>query len=301
MNEQEYQQSLIDSGVDLPELQDINEDIPEKPEDVEEKEPKKVEEKSETEPEDDGENDDEEPKPVKKRSIYDDLKDKKREVKTERELREIAERERDELKEKLENINKAETPSEKSDAIDEFDEFAQEIDADPAIIKKMRDLILKGMTIPKELQEGLTEFKAWKAENSKTVEKQRFQEELTAITPTLKEYFPTASETELQEIKDNLDKLAHSEGWHDKELDYIVFKNKDTLGKLVSPKKKGMESTGKVDDIPTDSNIDDEFDPNPDFSKMTPAQLENWNTKYQNFSKSGDGLHTNKDGKKLII
>ena len=246
------------------------------------------------------------PPPIeeRKRSIYDDYKEKKNELKTEKELREQAEKERDELKSKISALEKAKTPEEKKNALDEFDEFAKEINADPEALKKMRDMFLKGFTIPESLKKDLEELKEWKAEQSKDREARaqesavkQFEDEFVKTLPVLKSYFPKATDEEMTAIKKELDKISHSKGWNDKDLEYIAFKHKATLEALVSPKKRGMEGTEHKDD----GVVDTDFDPNADYSKMSPAEKEVWEKKYNAFMKKNEGLTEGAGGKKIFI
>ena len=77
---------------------------------------------------------------------------------------------------------------------------------------------------------------------SQAVEKQMFEEDFQKVTPALKELLPTASAEEMQAVKKEIDRLSHTKELHDKPLDYIAWKHKDTLTALVSPKKRGLES-----------------------------------------------------------
>ena len=127
-----------------------------------------VQPEKEEEPEDDKEEDKDtenlppESKPEtisRKRSIYQDLKDKKNEVKTERELREIAERERDEALAKLNNVNK-------DSEADEIEAFAKEIDASPDALRKLKELVLKDAPksgLSPELEAQLKEFQEFQS------------------------------------------------------------------------------------------------------------------------------------------
>lgn len=306
--EKQYQEDLKKSGVDLPEIKEG-----ETPEQKAEAEAKAKEEadakakadadakaKADEEAKAKGEGEDDKSKPPiedKKRSIYDDYKEKKNELKTEKELREKAEKERDELKTLLEKSKEAKTPEEKKDALDEFDEFAKEIEADPIALKKMRDLILKGLKPDESLQKDLLEFKEWKANQDKSSVKTQFEEEYTNTLPALKTFFPKASDEEMKAIKTELDKISHSKGWNDKDLEYIAFKHKDTLSALVSPKKRGMEGTERKDE----GVIDTDFDPNADYSKMSGPEKEAWEKKYNEFMKKQEGLTDGAGGRKIII
>jgi len=290
MNEEEYKKELADAGVDIPEITDT-------PEVIAPREEVKVEEKpkEETPPEEPKPNTPPEPlqEPREKRSIYEEYKEKKSELKTEREAREQAERERDELKVKLEAVATASNPIEKQEAQDDLEAFAQEINADPATVRKMRDLFLKDIQPTSSLSDA---DRALLEEARLAKEAQMFEKEFKEITPTLKEIFPTASEAEMEAIKKELDDISHTKDWSDKSLDYIVFKQKDKLGALVSPKKRGIEPKNPKDAAPGDPN----FDPSADLSKMSSEQRDKWYETYQELGKS-EGLASDSNGRKIII
>lgn len=295
MNEEQYKKELKDAGVDIPETEAAQEPEKETPpakEPPTDKEPAKEPEKEETAPLQD------EPKQPK-RSIYEDYKEKKAELKSEKVARETLERENAALKQKLEAIGNAETPEEKKEAADELEAFAEEIKADPAAIRKMRDLFLKDYkpATDESLKRDLEEFKQWKTANTASIEKQLFEDEFQKSTPKLKELFPTVSPEELTAIKGELDTIAHTKEWHDKSLAYIAFEHKDTLSALVSPKKRGMEGNARKQDAAPNSF---EFDPNADYSTMTPKEREQWEAHYKGMT-SGDGLITGTNGKKILI
>ena len=67
---------------------------------------------------------------------------------------------------------------------------------------------------------------------------------------------------------DELVKLAHTKEFHDKEVEYIVWKKQADLAKLVSPKKPSFESG--------DHNISEAHETEVDFSsgKVTPEQAQ---------------------------
>ncbi len=287
MDEEAYKKSLAEAGVDVP---DLNvEQAPEAPTAETPEAPTEPTVPLTTE----------EPKEQRKRSIYDEYKDKKSELKTERDLRADIERERDDLKAKLDAVATATTPEERADAQDELDSFATEIGADPTAIKRMRDLFLKDLKpqVDPELAKDLQEFKAWKSQNSQVVEKQLFEQEFAKVTPTIKDMFPKVSAEEIDAIKTKLDEIAHSKEYHDKDLDYVAFKNKQVLSDLVSPKKRGLETRGR-----TDAQGEElfDFDPNADYSKMSLKEREKWETEYKKMT-AGGGLTTDAEGKKIFM
>lgn len=283
------------AGVDVSDL----EQAPEAQTPTEEKKPEEQkpapettekEEESKEEPE---KKDVTNPKPERKnRSIYDDLK-------SEREKRKETERENAELKRLLEQSKVATTTEAKQEAADDLEAFAKEIGADPQAIKRMRDLFLKDFTPaqPDEsLRKSIEEFQEWRQANQSAIEAQHFEQEFAKATPTLKSLFPTASAEEMSAIKSELDRISHTEGWHDKELDYVAFKNQVALSVLVSPKKRGMESKGRKD-VEEQSN---DFDPNADLASMSPKQRMEWEAEYRRLSGT-PGITKDTAGRSLIL
>lgn len=294
--EEQYKKEMADQGVDIPDAEAAKE--PEKEsepakEPPAEKKPEEADKKVE-----DVSLKTEEPQPQRKRSIYDDYKDKKSELKTEKERADALERDNAELTQKLEALSKAETPEEKKDAADELEAFAQEIKADPETMRRMRDLFLKDYkpATDESLKKDIEEFKQWKTANSSQLEKAAFETEFQASAPKLKELFPTASPEEMNEIKAKLDMLSHTKDWHDKSLPYIAFEHKEQFSSLISPKKRGMEGNNRKQDSDAGSS---EFDPEADYTKMSAKQREEWEAEYNKAMKS-EGLMIGGNGKKII-
>lgn len=251
---------------------------------------------SESEPEPQGEGEPEplkeEPKEKKSRSIYHDLKDTRNDLKTEREARERAERELNELKSRMDN-----KPVE-SQATD-LDAFAVEIGADPQALKKMREFFLKDIpqsTISPELQTKLEQFEKWQETNSSAIEAQQFETEFQSSIPQLQKLFPNAVKEDLVAMKSELDTLAHTPEYHDKEIDYIAFKNQEKLATLITPHKKGLESKGRVDATHTPTD----FNPNADITKMSPKEAEAWEKGYNELTKNSE-LQTDSIGRRVML
>jgi hypothetical protein len=287
--------SYTDQGIELPpEATTVSE--PEGGEPV----PEPATPESEAEPEGtlDGEPEALEPlqtesKEPKKRSIYNDLKDTRNDLKSEREAREKAERELTELRSKLDD-----KPSVQLEA-DDLDAFATEIGADPQVIKKMQELFLKNApasTISPELQTKLEQFEKWQETNSSAIEAQQFQTEFQSAIPQLQKLFPNASKEDIVAMKSEIDKLAHTSEYHDKEIDYIAFKNQDKLSTIITPRKRGLESKGRVDATHTPST----FDPNADITKMSPKEAEAWEKGYNELTKNSE-LTTDAIGRRVML
>lgn len=292
--EKEYKEQMEKEGIDMPE-EKKEEEAPKEEDKKEEEQKEDKEEKEEKEKE---KEDLPEPKEFKKRSIYDEYKDKKSELRESKNALEEKEKENEDLRTKLEDLQKADTPEKKEEALDELEEFAKEIGADPAAIKKMKKLFLKDYNPQSDesLEKDLADFKTWKAQNQKSIEKQAFDDEFSSILPQLKSEYPNASDEEMKSMRSKIDEIAHSKEFHNQTLDYIVFKNKEELSALVSPKKRGMETKERKDVAQNDF----EFDPNADLNTLTPAQQDEWQKHYEKMT-SSDELQTDSDGRKMII
>lgn len=315
--EKKYKEDLKAAGVDLPELKeetDIPEDKtkkeetpkePEKPVEPEKKvEEKEGDDKKEPEKKDPNLLDKKPEESRKPRSIYTDYKDQKEKTKTEKERADIAEQRAADLQKQIDEFTAKAKEGDKPTNADE-DELikkAEESGADPDLIKHIIKVARQGVktgdydALKKDIDELKTTSQKAIEENQKLAEEKAFDEEFSSVLPTIKEFFPSATTEEINTIKKELDGLSHKKDWHDKDLDYIVFKNKDTLSAFVSPKKRGMESREKKD-VEVDSY---DFDPNADLSKMTQAQRDTWESEYRKAGKS-DGLLVGADGKKLIL
>jgi hypothetical protein len=281
MDEEAYKKELQDAGVEIP--------VAETPK--EEETPKEPEVEKTEEPEKPLET---EPREQRKRSIYDDLKEKKQDLRAEKDAREQAERERDELRSQLESFQKENNlPEEESN---DLLEYAAQKGADPELVKRIVDEARSNQPqIDPELRSRLDKFENWQKQNAVVIEKQMFEEEFNKTIPSLKELFPSANPDELNTMKVELDKLSHSQEMHDKPLDYVAFKHREQLNAFISPRKVGIESKGRnqVEETPT------EFNPNADLSKMSAKQLEAWEATYRAAINEQSGVTGN--GKKKML
>lgn len=188
-----------------------------------------------------------------KRSIYQDLKEKKAEVREAKEEVEEARAENARLTQELEDLKQAKTeaktPAEKRDVDDEIAAFAESIGADSeaiaGLIPILEKRLGKGETLSKE---DLDFIKQVKAEQQKSAGQSAFNNEWDGFVPSLKAEFPHISDADLASVRKEVDKLAHTPEFHDKEIDYIYFKVKGNLSKLISPKRQSIDGGG--DSVP---------------------------------------------------
>ena len=197
---------------------------------------------------------------TKPRTVYDDLKERKAEAKAFKAIAlnalrdlgvELSGKESlEDLQVLLQNRTDAETPAEKSEANDELAAFAQKQGMDPEILKELTGIILKSVPT-QEAPQGLTadEMERWRADQAE-LKLSKENAAIDALAPTVREQLKVLGhevhdEAEFTKVMSRVKELAHTEKFHDKELDYIVFANRAELSKLISPKKDSFEPGGQ--------------------------------------------------------
>lgn len=129
--------------------------------------------------------------------------------------------------------------------------------------------------LPKEIQDKLKLLDKLEAESKVKEEISHFNNEWTNLLPDIQKQFPNASQNELKEAKKIMDELAHSKDFHDKDLDYVLFKNQDKFSailKVAKGKKAGETASKEIE------SSDDEEDIDLDPENMTPEKMK----RYQN-------------------
>jgi hypothetical protein len=220
---------------------------------------------------------------LKKRSIYDDLKDTRKEKNAFKDAAVAALEAQGvtltgkETAEELQALAKktpsnAPAPTAPSAPTDELEAYAQEHGLDASALARLVEVI--GKRIPaaqlsEDDRKELETLKGWKA--TKDAEEQRAAEdrEVLATAPAVKTQLEVHDDAELATVMAEVVRLSHTAEFHDKEVGYIVWKNKDALSKLVSPKKPSFENGGSPAEAAPEAE--------PDFSSgkgITPAMAE---------------------------
>ncbi len=222
-------------GDDTPEPGDKSEDAPE--------------------PEKDKEGDEEPPvEPIKKRSIYDDLKDERKERKSAETRAAEAEAKAADLQALLDAKGEATTPEEKKAAAKDIAEYAEKHKLDPDSLEELSNIILskapkaEGTLTPEEAAE-------WRAERARAKQTEEDQA-IMATAPSVKAELGITNDTELANVMKEVVRLAHTAEFHDKEPEYIVWRKKDALSKLVSPKRPSFEQGGQREEGAADTEPD---------------------------------------------
>lgn len=189
-------------------------------------------------------------------------------------LREELQRDFDQKLEKMrEEMSKGKPDQAKSDDLeDDVKALAKELDFDEAKVRRIIEVSRKGLQLSPEDKQALDEFKASKSEREAKEQEAIFTEEWNSLP--VKTQFPNASEEQIKAAKEKMDELSHSEKYHNYDMDYILFKEKETFDKILfSPKQRTFE-TGRLAPSEDDSDEFPEFNPN-----MTPAQFEKFERK----------------------
>lgn len=176
------------------------------------------------------------------------------------------------LKEEMGKAKPSETKSENLE--DDIKSLAKELDFDESKVKRIIEVARKGLDASPEEKKALaevqTELTTLREEKEQRQQEAIFNGEWGALTKTIREQFPNATDEQIAKAKADMDELAHSEKYHELDLDYIMFKEKDRFAKtLFSPKQKTFESARQ----PAPDTDSDEW-PEINYSSMTPSQIE---------------------------
>ena len=148
-----------------------------------------------------------------------------------------------------------------------------------------------------------------------------FNEEFVSFgVPEVKKLYPDATEAQLAQVKDHLDKVAHTAENKDKPLDFLIFKNKDDIAKIFNPDvppepqtKKTIESARVGAGKQTNLSAADFKDGATDFAALgdldpaVRAQIvKDFDSKtYSNYiqyaKNTSGGLEVMRDGRKVVL
>ena len=223
------------------------------------------------------------PLPKKPRSIYDDLKDTRKEKNAFKDAAVAALEAQGitltgkETAEELQALAKktpwdAPAPAAPSAPTDDLEAYAQEHGLDAPALARLAEVIVKRIPqsqLSAEEKQQLSDLTAYKAKKDAEEARASEDKEVLAAAPTVKTQLEIHDDAELDAVMKEVVRLSHTAEFHDKEVDYIVWKNRDALSKLVSPKKPSFESGGS----PAEAGAETE----PDFSSgkgITPAMAE---------------------------
>lgn len=238
---------------------------PEEPKEPPKEEPKEPKPEEKPEPEKDKEPP-KEPEPLpKKRSIYDDYKEKKEEARNAKAEAEAARKEAEEAKAKvtelqalLDKKDEARTPAEKAKADDDIKAFVEKYEGQQLSAEALTELAqifagrVKPSDLPEEVKEKLKYLDTIQADSKRQAE----DAETRKAAPAVKKQLEISDDAELETVMNEIVRLTHTPEFHDKEVEYIIWKNREALAKLVSPKKPSFESGDTKPDGDGEGEID---------------------------------------------
>lgn len=195
-----------------------------------------------------------EPTLLKKRTIYDDYKDKKAEVKTEKERADAAEAKIAELQGLQDAKDEATTPEEKTEAAKDIKQYAEKYKLDPDGLEELKSILLSDIPKPDSVLTA-EEAKQWREERAQAARTAE-DNQILAIAPSVKTQLNIQDDAEVATVMKEIVRLAHTPEFHDKEVEYIVWKNQEALSKLVSPKNASFEQGGHAPDAEAPAKLD---------------------------------------------
>ncbi len=165
---------------------------------------------------------------------------KQREGRRNNELKELAGKV-DTLTGLVQQLAQARSPEKQEEAKDELADFASEQNLDAEGLKRLVGIIQKKIQPADKPAEQEPEYKEAEEAQIFNVEWDDFQEQV-------EEKFKNSTPSQWKKAKVLMDELSHSEDYHDKDLDYVYFKNKQAFDDILfAPKKKSAE-TSRVGD-----------------------------------------------------
>lgn len=221
------------------------------------------------------------PADIKKRSIYDDLKDEKKDRKGWQSVAIAAVKAQgielkgteslDEIQALLHHKEDAKTPEQKSDADDDIKAFLEAEGLTPEQFDKLSDVVAKKLgrqQLPEDVQKELEANREFREKQEAADRRAAEDREIEKRADYVKETLKVHDEGELATVMAEVKRLAHTKDFHDKEVEYIIFRNMGALAKLVSPKRKSFEESS--------GHKGEGSEAAPDFSsgKVTPAQAQ---------------------------
>jgi len=142
---------------------------------------------------------------------------------------------------------------------DPIEAFAKEKGYDAAELARLAQIIkdqIPQSQISDEERQSLTDLKAFKEKTDAEAKRREEDTAIQAEAPNVQKALSVSDAGELTAVMAEITRLAHTAKYADKEVDYILFKEKDALSKLVSPKKPSFESGDNVPTPEAETEID---------------------------------------------
>jgi len=155
--------------------------------------------------------------------------------------------ERENLLAEVENLKNATTPEARIEAADDITQAIEDLreqglDVSPDVLKTLTDVISKRV-LPKDSLEAIEKAKKTSYEQEQSA---IFNNEWTKLESSLKTQYPNASQSQIDEAKKEMDKMAHTEQFHKFDLDYVLFKNQKAFDVVLNTKAGKSFESGKI-------------------------------------------------------
>lgn len=202
-----------------------------------------------------------------------------------------------EIRNMVKDVVASQTKKETIQAIDKVKELAEKRQLDPDELKDiitlakeqmMEDLEKSGKLnkdLPDEIKQRLAKLDQYEADQKAEKEALQFEGEWNTLLVELEKTYPNAKAAEKNEARKLMDELAHQKQFHDKDLDYVWYKNRskfDAILKVAKGSKSGEESSKQLEDHDDEEDID--LDP----ENMTPEKMAAYDKK--KLSGKSDGV-----------
>lgn len=228
-----------------------------------------------------------------------------------------------ELLRQIEDLKKQNaTGSTSTNQADEFvNEFAEKYGME---VEDVQKLMSKGNP-SKSLEEELINLRAQneklEAINRLTEEKNHFNSEYSSVLPEIKSKYPHLTQEQESKLRQKLYEVAHTKEFHDKSLDYVIFKSSEVIEEIIGPQPEPQKPGRRTAEVSKPGNSSQkplaasDFKDEASFEKLgdladaernkiiydmdpkTYARFVSWAGKYDN---SGV-VRVNRDGKTIIL
>lgn len=226
----------------------------------------------------------------------------------------------DEAEARVAELTKLAGQDDSSKKDEDIEAFMAETGFDRSTVDGFLKLAEKRLLGPERLEAIKTSESIVKEAN---IEAEFAQEMETIGTPELKKRFPAMTDEQLEKAQDYLDKVAHTKAFHDKPLDFVVYKHLDDIEKLfvgeskpndaVPPQTKKTIEGGRVGAGNPVSVSAKDFEGSNDFSALSDlepavrnALIKDFSSKtYENFKSwvkaQEQGVEVTRNGQKVIL
>lgn len=203
-------------------------------------------------------------------------------------------------------------------------EYAEKYGIEEEDVRKLVAMVTPKQVLPPEVSKMLETFQTTQDQLALIEEEKHFNVEFEKADPVVQQYFPGLTPEQGKALRQSVFELSHTKEWHDRDLEYVLWKNKDALlaelpkvdtEPVKAPKGKVAEtgrSGNHVHKVLTAEDFKDgktsfeelgnleESDRNKIIQDMDPQTYRKFVTFAGTFE-NGGGLKVNRGGKTVIL